>query len=80
MASSGRVQARSAPTPSCFYQSQTVGSFHEWVPQFVLYWVLCFVLSYPVYVLYERRMTAFRERFASRETGQVDRDLLLKRP
>lgn len=50
-----------------------------WFAQFVLYWTLCFLVSYLVYVLYERRMTRLRDRFSNRETGAVDRDLLLEK-
>ncbi|MDA8021179.1 MAG: acyltransferase, partial [Thermoanaerobaculia bacterium] len=43
---------------------QAFFSQRYWLTQFILYWVLCFSLSYLVYVLYERRMTALREKLA----------------
>jgi peptidoglycan/LPS O-acetylase OafA/YrhL len=39
-----------------------------WYCQYILYLIFCFLLSFLVYTLFERRMTACRERYAKKAT------------
>jgi peptidoglycan/LPS O-acetylase OafA/YrhL len=37
-----------------------------WYVHYLLYWILCFLLSFLVYTLFERRMTGLREKYTSK--------------
>ncbi len=44
---------------------QWIGQW-KWYYQYLLYWLFCVVLSFLVYTLFERKMTALREKYAKR--------------